>query len=218
MGLREASSDQTATSRRPAETRVPGTPRWLGTARGQRWMLRAIGALLAVGVGSCLLVGANRPADPRLVPVSAGAGLGGHSAATSRVPGFGQVGFRVISARRVGALRCALLADTPSRQEKGLMGRHDLAGYDAMAFRFPSDVVTQFYNKDVPIPLSVGWFDASGVFVGSADLEICADPCPTFGPNLAYRLALEVRKGGLRRLGVGPGSVVLVGGNCSPAT
>lgn len=180
-------------------------------------MLRAVGVLLILGVGSCLLVGANRPPDPRLVPAAAAAGLAGHSARTSRVAGFGQVGFRVISARRVGELRCALLADTPARQEKGLMGRRDLAGYDAMAFRFPSDVTTQFYNKDVPIPLSVGWFDASGVFVGSADLEVCVDPCPTVGPQVAYRLALEVRKGGLHRLGVAPGSVVLVGGNCSPA-
>ena len=94
------------------------------------------------------------------------------------------------------------------------MGRRDLAGYDAMVFRFDTDVTTQFYNKDVPIPLTVAWFDAAGVYVGAADMAVCTDPCPLVGPAVPYRLGFEVPKGGLRTLGVGPGSVLVVGGSC----
>ena len=178
-------------------------------------MLRGVAVLLVLGLVSSLLVGANRPADPRLVPISARHGLEGHSAPTSRVPGFGHVSFRIISARKgVGPMRCGLLADTQVRREKGLMGRRDLAGYDAMVFRFDRDVTTRFYNKDVPIPLRVAWFDAAGVLVGSADLAVCTDPCPTVGPTVPYRLGLEVGKGGLDRLGVSTGSVIVVGGSC----
>ncbi|GAC1313536.1 MAG: hypothetical protein NVSMB12_05370 [Acidimicrobiales bacterium] len=188
---------------------------WVATPEGQRWLLRGVGVLLVVGMASCLLIGASRPADPFVVPASARAGLTGHSAPTSRVAGFGHVGFRVVNAHGVGGLRCALLADTEPRRQRGLMGRSDLAGYDAMVFRFDADVTTAFYNKNVPMPLTVGWFDSAGGFVGSADMGVCVDPCPTVAPAVPYRYALEVRRGGLRGLGVSSGSVLLVGGSCT---
>ena len=187
---------------------------WVGTPEGQRWMLRGVAVLLVLGLGSCLLVGANRPADPFFVPAAARAGLAGHSSPTSRVAGFGHIGFRIVTAHGAGPLRCALLADTDARRQKGLMGRSDLAGYDAMVFRFDSDVTTAFYNKDVPIPLTVGWFDSAGSFVGSADMGVCVDPCPTVAPAVPYRYGLEVRRGGLGALGAGAGSVLVVGGSC----
>ena len=197
---------------RAAATRAAG---WAGTAAGQRWMLRGVAVLLVVGMASCILIGASRPVDPRLVPVGARSGLSAHSSPTSRVPGFGHIGFRIVNAREGAPLRCALLADTEAQREKGLMGRSDLAGYDAMVFRFESDVTTAFYNKDVPIPLTVGWFDSVGGFVGAADMGVCVNPCPTVAPAVPYRYGLEVRRGGLKRLGVTTGSVLLVGGSCS---
>lgn len=177
-------------------------------------MLRGVAVLLVLGLGSCLLVGANRPADPFFVPAAARAGLTGHSSPTSRVAGFGHIGFRVVTAHGAGPMRCALLADTDARRQKGLMGRSDLAGYDAMVFRFDADVTTAFYNKNVPIPLTVGWFDSAGAFVGSADMGVCVDPCPTVAPAVPYRYGLEVRRGGLSALGAGAGSVLVVGGSC----
>ncbi|MBV9282636.1 MAG: DUF192 domain-containing protein, partial [Chloroflexi bacterium] len=72
-----------------------------------------------------------------------------------------------------------------------------------------------FDDKGVPIPVSVAWFDASGVLVGSADLSVCSVSCPTVAPFLPYKLAIEVPQGGLAQLGIGQGSVLLVGGNCA---
>jgi uncharacterized membrane protein (UPF0127 family) len=107
-----------------------------------------------------------------------------------------------------------LLADTAARREQGMMGRRDLAGYDAMVFRFQVDSPVDFSNRGVPIPLSLAWFDGSGIFIAKTDLAVCSNDCPRVHPNEAFRYALETRKGGLQRLGVGHGSVLLVGGSC----
>ena len=180
-----------------------------------RWALRAVGVLLVVAAGACLAVGADRPPDPHLLPADATAGLAGHSSPRSRVAGFGQIGFRVVDGRgRVGPVRCALYADTTASRAQGMTGRRDLDGYAAMLFRFFSDTTSTFWNKGVPVPLSIAWFDGAGAFVGTADMPTCSFTCPTFSPGVAYQMALEVPKGGLGHLGTGRGSVLLVGGSC----
>jgi uncharacterized membrane protein (UPF0127 family) len=179
-------------------------------------MLRGVGALLVVAAGSCFAVGAARPPDPRLLPASAAAGLGTHSSPTSRVPGFGHIGFRVVdTSGHPGPLRCALLADKQAARQQGMQGRRDLAGYDAMLFRWDGDSgAAAFINKGVPIPLSLAWFDVAGVYVGATDMPVCNN-CPTYSPGVPFHLAMEVLEGGLHHLGVGQGSVLLVGGSCT---
>jgi uncharacterized membrane protein (UPF0127 family) len=188
---------------------------WLGTRHGQRWLARGVWVLAGLGVIAALVVGADRPADPHLLEARAVALTKAHSHPSS-VAGFNAVGFRVIQASVGGTGRggCALLADTPARQAKGMMGRRDLAGYDAMIFRFPVDTVVDFYNQGVPIPLSLAWFDGSGVFIAKSDLAVCSKDCPRVHPNEVFRYALETPKGGLQRVGVGHGSLLLVGGTC----
>jgi uncharacterized membrane protein (UPF0127 family) len=201
----------------PAGRRGVGAPAWLETLPGQRLALWGIVALLVVAAGSCFAVGASRPPAPEVLPAGATAGLSGPPATVSRVSGFGQIGFRIIGSAslQVGPARCALLASSEAEREQGMMGRRDLDGYAAMIFQFPSNSTASFYNKDVPIPLSVAWFDSVGVLVGSADLAVCPVTCPTVAPPLSYRLALEVPEGGLHHLGIGQGSVLLVGGSCA---
>lgn len=162
------------------------------------------GLVVLAGIGGYLLVGANRPADPHLGP-----------SRRTPVPGFGQIAFRVDTA--TSTRRCALLADTEARRDQGLMNRTDLAGYDGMLFSFAADTTVQFYMKDTLLPLSIAWFDARGRFVSSTDMEPCLDSaeCPTFAAARAYRYALEVGKGGLAALGIGPGSHLSVGGACT---
>lgn len=187
----------------------------LAGQRGQWWLRGAVWVLLGLGLLEAMLVGANRPGDPHLLDPAALAATSAHSR-PSRVSGFNQVGFRVIEAARGGLGRpgCALLADTTARQEQGMMGRRNLSGYDAMVFRFAQDTRVPFYNKGVPIPLTVAWFDSAGVYIGQAELAVCEQLCPTYAPDEPYRLAVEVPKGGLGRLGIGPNSALLVGGTC----
>lgn len=179
------------------------------TTRGDR-LWRVVTVVLVVGAIVFIVQGANRPRDPHLAPA-------GTAAPPPRTPvaGFGEVAFRVD--KRPGVDRCALTADTVQQQEQGLMGRTDLAGYDAMLFRFHGLTNAQFYMKDTLIPLSIAWFDAAGRFVSSADMTPCPPPgvnCPLFAASAPYETAIEVPEGGLGRLGIGAGAHLVIGGAC----
>jgi uncharacterized membrane protein (UPF0127 family) len=108
------------------------------------------------------------------------------------------------------------VAATAKQQEQGLMGVTDLDGADGMVFRFSSPVQDTFYMFHTPMPLSIAWFGADGMFVSSADMAPCGaahgDSCPVYGPSGPYTDAIEVPIGSLGRLGVGNGSRLTVGG------
>lgn len=190
----------------------------VGTPRRRPILLGVLGWLLVLlllsGIGTLLAVGANGPPDPRLAP-----------AGTSAPPGppveFGAIAFRVTPPAGAGlpatTERCALLAETELQHQRGLMGRRDLGGYDAMVFRFARDTSGAFHMRNVPVPLEIAWFDANGRLVSTADMEPCPDRegCPHYPPAGPYRFALEVEKGGLSRLGIDESSVLSVGGDCS---
>jgi uncharacterized membrane protein (UPF0127 family) len=173
--------------------RIPGP-------RGLQWL---IVVLLVAGGVAFVTRGADEPPDPYLV------------ATREPIAGFGEIAYRIN--RSPDATRCALLAQTAAQQAKGLMGQTGLAGYDGMLFVFPADTSQTFWMKDTPLPLSIAWFDSAGRFVSSADMEPCLDKpqCPEFSAAAPYRYALEVPRGDLGALGVGPGAVISVGGPCA---
>ena len=172
------------------------------TFRALWWVLAA---LLLVGGLVFVTNGANRPEDPVLQGAA-----GGRQA----VQGFGAIAFRLD--KMASARRCALLAETTPQRARGLMGRTDLAGYDGMLFVFDEDTESAFYMLNTPLPLSIAWFDSSGRFVSATDMEPCLQgpDCPLYSAEGPYRFALEVPKGGLEALGIGPGSVIEIGGDC----
>jgi uncharacterized membrane protein (UPF0127 family) len=161
-------------------------------------------AALAAAAVVFVIAGANKPSDPTL-----------GSAERKRVEGFGEIAYRVVGSE--AGQRCALLAETSEQLATGLMGRTNLGGYDGMLFVFPEDTTGSFYMKNTRLPLSIAWFDAAGRFVSSTDMEPCLDraDCPLYSATGPYRYALEVPKGGLVPLGIGPGSAISVGGPCS---
>lgn len=171
-----------------------------------------VGGLLVLGLSACVAKGANRPADPVLEQ-------------GARLPGFGEVGFRV---QPTGGLpsateRCALEATTDEQRAQGLMEVTDpeLLGYDGMLFRYDADTDASFFMRNTRIPLSIAWFDGRGSFLGATDMEPCPDDvaeCPTYAPPRPFRVALEVPKGALADLGVGPGTVLeVLDGPCLPS-
>jgi uncharacterized membrane protein (UPF0127 family) len=178
----------------------------LGRPSARRWLQLAVWALAALALAALLTVGGSTPADPHL--------------AGSRVQGFDEGTLKVVAAAPGSstpvAAYCALLASTPAQHARGLMTRRDLAGYAAMAFRFSEDVDVLFYNRNVPMALTVAWFDRDGRWVGSHDLEPCPDieGCPTIAAPVPFRYVVEVEKGGLSRLGLGPGSQIAVTSGC----
>src|SRR5207253_5731136 len=103
------------------------------------------------------------------------------------------------------------------QRDAGLMFRHDLAGYDGVIFRWTEPTTEQFWMKNTLLPLSIAWFDQSGRFVSATDMVPCPKNanCPLYGAAAPYTIAIEVMKGGLGGLGVGPNSTIHVGGPCT---
>lgn len=176
----------------------------LETERGLRWLWVGVWVLFALAMGACMSNGADTPADPTLQD-------------SARIPGFAETSFKVTPASGKAAARCAALADTPQTWTQGLTGRSDLGGYDGMVFVFTEDRDGTFHMTNVPLPLSIAWFDASGTFVSAADMAPCLGQatCPRYSATAPYRYALETTQGNLSNLGVGPGSVISVGGSCT---
>lgn len=171
-----------------------------------RRLRRVIAALLVLGVGGFLIDGANRPANPRLVPAY------DPTAARGSVP-FGAAPLSVSPGQHASV--CVLEAVTPQQQAEGLMNRTSVAPYAGMAFVFAAPSEARFYMKDTLIPLSIAWFNAAGRFEAEALMPPCpesAKACPTYGPGQPFTLALEVPAGKLGSLGIGPGSTVALGG------
>ena len=167
--------------------------------RGRRGQLIFWSGVLvtAAVLTTVVLVGANRPADPQLLT-------------------FAEISFRIQGGPggAAAAERCALLADTPDLQARGLMERTELGKYAGMLFRFDADTSSSFHMKDTLIPLSIAWFNHQGFFVSATDMEPCPDGegCPSYSAAAPYRYALEVPKGALPGLGIAPGAQLVVGG------
>jgi uncharacterized membrane protein (UPF0127 family) len=170
--------------------------------------------LAAVGVFAFLIVGANRPANPYLVPTSG-------RVTDSHFSGFGATFVTVSAGVGLHASHrplCMLLASTTQQQELGLMNQTSLHGWPGMVFRFSAPTQVHFYMKDTLIPLSIAWFAADGGYVSSTNMQPCpatTTACPTFAAGAPYQTAIEVEKGGLSSLGIGPGSSIQLGGPCS---
>ena len=131
--------------------------------------------------------------------------------------GFPEVGLQISDAAGHLFEWCALLAATDAARGRGLMGQDDLRGYDAMAFRYDQPSDAAFYMYDTTIPLSLARFDAAGRYLDQVDMAPCtaADPadCPLYPSARAFTTALEVPRGDLPALGIGPGSTLRYGGS-----
>lgn len=178
----------------------------LARPHARKWVGRAVWALALLAVAAMLTVGGAQPADPYL--------------ATSRVPGFDEGTLKVVVAAQGSATPiaeyCTLQATTAAQHERGLVGRRDLAGYAAYVRRYQEDVDVLVYNRNVPMAVTVAWFDKEGRWIGSRDLEACPDVegCPTVAAPVDFRYVVQVEKGGLSRLGLGPGSQIAVTTGC----
>jgi uncharacterized membrane protein (UPF0127 family) len=170
-----------------------------------RWVWRGAALVLVLAGIVFIQCGANRPKDPVL-----------KGEPRTEVAGFGEISYRIDA--KASETRCALLADTPEQHRQGLMNRRDLAGHAGMLFRFATIQNGAFWMKDTIMPLSIAYFGDDGAFVSSTDMEPClnrGNDCPAYPAGGPYRYALEVKKGGLGSLGIGPGAHLLVGAGCT---
>lgn len=100
------------------------------------------------------------------------------------------------------------IARTPEEQAEGLMYRESLSPRAGMLFLFGDGAVHSFWMKNTMIPLDIIWMDESGrVRFVSANTPPCrSDPCPTYGPQEAAPIVLEIAGGLAAKEGVSVGS------------
>jgi uncharacterized protein len=98
------------------------------------------------------------------------------------------------------------VADSEAERARGLMGVERLGPDEGMAFVYDEPNSGSFWMKDTLIPLSIAFVDGSGTIVTVEEMEPCtSDPCPTYGSDAPYVLAIEANGGYFDRAGVGVG-------------
>jgi uncharacterized membrane protein (UPF0127 family) len=95
------------------------------------------------------------------------------------------------------------VAEAAEEQQKGLMGVESLPADEGMAFVFDEPSGSTFWMKDTLIPLSIAFVDDTGRVIGLRDMQPCeADPCPTYGIDEPYVLAIEANLGWFDEAGI----------------
>jgi len=109
-----------------------------------------------------------------------------------------------------GMVRCALsfshglvmddvpVARTQMEQSQGLSNRHDIG--PGMLFAWSDARPVSFWMKDTYVPLSIGFFDASGVLFSVQDMT--PQSLKTHPSVLPALHALELKQGDFQRLGI----------------
>ena len=95
------------------------------------------------------------------------------------------------------------VAETAQEQRRGLMGVESLPADEGMAFVFDEPANSTFWMKDTLIPLSIAFVDENGRVIGLREMQPCeADPCPTYGIEEPYVLAIEANLGWFDAAGI----------------
>ena len=174
------------------------------------------------GCASPYRAGVRRWVSVLLLAVTAGCADAGSSTGTSALSseevtptGFDEIPMTVTNVDGSVCELCVWLADESEERGQGLMGVTDLGGHDGMVFVYDEPISSDFWMRNTPRALDIAWFDDSGVFVSAATMEPCLtgpdDACARYNPGATFQMALEVFVGDLAELGIGPGSVTVLG-------
>lgn len=151
-----------------------------------------------------------------LVGVLAYRGLAGADDGGIRLPAgvepvtFGK-GVATLTGRNARLELRVEVADTPERQQRGLMYRTRVPDDTGMVFVYERPDTGGFWMKNTLVPLTIAFFDERGVIRDILDMAPCVgrgDDCPTYTPRNPYVGALEVRQGLLREKGLREGDSV----------
>lgn len=184
-------------------------PSWIPSiddVRQVRMLRWALAAVFAAGLAACVARGADNPADPVLGEVRPAGALAAR---------FGTVIVDLVTAAGQAVTLCLLDANDSDERGQGLMGVTDLGGYDGMLFRHDGEVESQFVMIGTPMPLSITWWRADGLFRSGTDMTPCIDEapdeCARYAAGGPYRWAIEVPQGALADAGLGEESRLTVG-------
>ena len=155
------------------------------------------------GLPSTVAPGTSLPQPPATI---------GPTTSTGPVVDTGDVsGFGVVEVVVEGQVVWVAVADDAVRRSRGLCGVQSLGDLAGMLFTWGGvDVEARFTMADTLIPLDIAFLDADGVVLGVVEMQPCPGaPCPTYGIDVPFRMALESPMGSL---GPAVGDVVVVEG------
>lgn len=99
----------------------------------------------------------------------------------------------------------ARLAVLPAEQRRGLMETPSLPENEGMLFVYVSPQRMSFWMRNTPLPLDIGYFDATGVLQEIYPMyPYVEDPVASRGENLQF--ALEMNQGWFAAHGIKPGA------------
>ena len=100
-----------------------------------------------------------------------------------------------------GDCRRVVVADALDERAVGLMRRRELGPYQGMLFVFEGSTQGSFTMSQVPVPLDIGWYDATGRPVDQLVMQPCPEgsvgECPSYRSRGPYRYAVETLEGEL---------------------
>lgn len=91
-----------------------------------------------------------------------------------------------------------------AEMQRGLMGRKDLGPDDGMVFVYPAPQQMNFWMKNTPTPLDIGFFTPDGK-LGEVYPLYPYDTATVSSAGSDYTLALEVNQGWFAKHGLKPG-------------
>lgn len=97
------------------------------------------------------------------------------------------------------------LAVRPAEMQRGLMGRRDLGRDDGMIFVYDATQQMNFWMRNTPTPLDIGFFDAKGVLQEIYPLHPF-DERTVMSRSADLKFALETNQGWFAANGVKPGA------------
>jgi len=105
----------------------------------------------------------------------------------------------------------AYIADTPAKQQLGLMHQQELATDSAMLFTFTSSTYQQFWMKNTLIPLDIIFINDNKIVDIEHNAKPCdQDPCPTYNSENPANKVLEINGGLSKKLNINIGQDVIV--------
>lgn len=103
------------------------------------------------------------------------------------------------------------VAQTPSQQAMGLMFRPPLADNRGMLFPLGALRPTQFWMRNVPVPLDMVFLRDSEVMAIEASAPPCTTSlCPVYGPRTPINQVIELRGGRAAELGLQVGDQISI--------
>ena len=98
------------------------------------------------------------------------------------------------------------IAQTPAKQEKGLMGRKTLPENTGMLFLFNPPQFVAFWMKNTPLDLDIAFINEKGVVFHTDSMAANTEDIHySYGLT---RAAIELKKGSLKKLNIGVGTQI----------